>query len=151
MKTIRITRTTSDNPDFRNLTRELDADLRDRNGDIMNLYDQHNVIDQIDTVVVAYLNNVPAGCGCFKGFDADAVEIKRMFVRHDARGNGISTMILKELETWALELGYQYTVLETASKQLEAHGLYRKSGYLQTANYGVYVGLPDSLCFRKAL
>ncbi|WP_184549475.1 GNAT family N-acetyltransferase [Mucilaginibacter sp. FT3.2] len=151
MKNITLIRTTSDNPDFRTLTRQLDADLRLRNGDVMNLYDQHNVIDKIDTVVIAYLNNQPAGCGCFKDFDAETVEIKRMFVRHNARGNGISTLVLHDLETWAAELGYHYTVLETASKQLEAHSLYRKFGYVQTENYGVYVGLPDSLCFRKML
>lgn len=151
MKNIRLARTTSDNLDFRILTNELDADLRDRNGDVMNLYDEHNVIDKIDTVVIAYLNNQPAGCGCFKSFDTEAVEIKRMFVRHNARGNGISTMILKELENWALESGYQYAVLETGSKQLEALGLYPKTGYVRTPNYGVYVDLPDSICFRKAL
>lgn len=151
MKNIQLIRTTSDNADFRTLTSELDADLRDRNGDVMNIYDQHNVIDKIDTVVIAYINDEPAGCGCFKAFDAEAVEIKRMFVRHNARGNGISTLVLRELETWAVELGYQYTVLETASKQLEAHNLYRKFGYVQTENYGVYAGLPDSLCFKKRL
>lgn len=151
MKNIRLARTTSDNLDFRILTNELDADLRDRNGDVMNLYDEHNAIDKIDTVVIAYLNNQPAGCGCFKSFDTEAVEIKRMFVRQNARGNGISTTILKELENWALESGYRYAVLETGSKQLEALSLYPKTGYVRTPNYGVYVNLPDSICFRKAL
>ncbi|WP_439698591.1 GNAT family N-acetyltransferase [Mucilaginibacter sp. AW1-7] len=151
MNTLRITRTTSNNPDFRTLVTQLDADLRNRNGDMMDIYDQHNVIEKNDTAVVAYLNNQPAGCGCFKLYDADAVEVKRMFVHPNARGNGISKLILNELETWAHSLGYKYTVLETGKKQVEALSLYPKSGYLPIPQYGPYVDLPDSICFRKVL
>ncbi len=151
MNTIHLTRTTSSNPDFRSLITQLDADLRDRNGQMMDIYDQHNIIEQIDTVVVAYLNNKPAGCGCFKPYDAEAVEVKRMFVRPDARGNGISKKVLNELEAWARELDYNYTVLETGAKQVEALSLYPKSGYVSIPKYGPYINLPDSICFRKAL
>jgi GNAT superfamily N-acetyltransferase len=151
MNPIHLTRTNSDNPDFRTLISELDADLRDRNGEMMDIYDQHNVIEKIDTVVIAYMNGEPAGCGCFKPFDSESAEIKRMFVRPNARGNGISTMVLQELENWGRELGYQYTVLETGTKQVEALGLYPKAGYILIPKYGPYVDLPDSICFRKAL
>lgn len=151
MKTVRLTRTTSDNPDFSALVTQLDADLRERNGDMMDIYDQHNVIEKNDTVVIAYLDDQPAGCGCFKPYDAEAVEVKRMFVRPDARGNGISKLILNELETWAHSLGYTYTVLETGEKQVEALSLYPGSGYLPIPKYGPYVDLPDSICFRKVL
>lgn len=148
---IQLKRTTSADPYFRALVKELDHDLRIRNGDVMDIYDQHNIIEQLDTVVIVYLDDVPVGCGCFKPFDADAVEIKRMFVQQGARGKGISAKVLTELETWARELGFAYTVLETGSKQVEALGLYPKAGYVLTANYGPYTDLPDSICFRKAL
>jgi len=151
MKTVHLSRTNSDDPDFRILVNQLDADLRDRNGDMMDIYDQHNVIEKIDTVVVAYIDNRPAGCGCFKPYDSEAVEVKRMFVLPCARGNGISKMVLNELETWARSLGYNYTVLETGEKQVEALNLYPKSGYLPIPKYGPYIDLPDSICFRKPL
>jgi putative acetyltransferase len=151
MKTITLKRTNSTDTDFRTLITELDADLRIRNGDMMNIYDQHNVIEKIDTVVIAYIDNVPAGSGCFKPFDAEAAEVKRMFVQPDARGNGISKMVLNELETWARELGFKYTVLETGAKQVEALSLYPKSGYVLIPKYGPYIDLPDSICFRKTL
>lgn len=133
------------------LVTELDADLRHRNGDVMDIYDQHNIIEQIDTVVIAYKDDVPAGCGCFKSYDDEAVEVKRMFVKLEARGKGISRKILTELEHWAKELGYAYTVLETGNNQTEALSLYRKSGYEETPAYGVYANLPDSICFKKKL
>lgn len=151
MNTITLTKTNSDDSDFRALIRDLDADLRSRNGELMDIYDQHNVIEKIDTVVIARLNNHAVGCGCFKPFDAESVEIKRMFVQPAGRGNGISALILKELENWARDLGFKYTVLETGAKQTEALGLYQKAGYTQIDKYGPYVDLPDSICFKKAL
>lgn len=148
---IYLKRTTSDNADFRLLIKELDADLRQRNGEIMDIYDQHNIIEQIDTVVIAYAGDEPAGCGCFKDYDAETVEVKRMYVRPAYRGNKISAKILTELEAWAREFGYTSTVLETGSRQNEALGLYQKSGYVSIPKYGPYIDLPDSICFQKTL
>lgn len=146
-----LKRTNSADHDFRTLVAELDADLRLRNGEIMDIYDQHNIIEQIDTVVIAHLNNEPAACGCFKYYNEQAVEIKRMFVRPHARGRGLSRKVLTELEQWAKELGYTRTVLETGSKQVEALSLYPKAGYQLIPKYGPYVDLPDSICFSKQL
>jgi len=151
MNTIQLKRTTSADPDFRKLVAELDHDLRLRNGDIMDVYDQHNIIEAINTVVIAYLNGAPSACGCFKPFDAIAVELKRMYVQPQARGMGLSKQVLQELENWAQELGFTHTVLETGKKQVEALSLYPKAGYTEIPLYGPYVNLPDSVCFRKKL
>lgn len=148
---IQLKRTTSADPHFRALVNQLDHDLRIRNGDMMDIYDQHNIIEDIDTVVTAYLDHAPVACGCFKPFNSTTVEIKRMFVQPEARGKGISIKVLTALEDWARELGFTYTVLETGGKQTEALGLYPKMGYVEIAKYGPYVDLPDSICFRKAL
>jgi len=148
---IELKRTQSADPDFKLLVRELDAGLRVTNGDIMDIYDQHNIIESIDTVVIAYLDEKPVACGCFKPFDSEAVEIKRMFVSPQARGQRISALVLKELEAWAKSTGFKATVLETGSRQVEAQSLYKKTGYVPTPKYGPYVNLPDSFCFRKNL
>ena len=50
---IHIKRTVSSDPDFRLLTRELDTDLRARNGSLMDIYDEHNLVGEIDTALVA--------------------------------------------------------------------------------------------------
>jgi len=151
MGIITLKRTDSSDTDFRLLINELDADLRQRNGDVMDIYDGHNVIEQIDTVVIAYLEDRPAGCGCFKNYSGDTVEIKRMYVRPGARGKGISRMILTELENWAKSLGFRYVVLETGTKQQEALGLYNRAGYSNIPSYPPYIDLPDSICFKKSL
>lgn len=151
MNTIQLKRSTSADPHFRTLVAELDHDLRVRNGEMMDIYDQHNIIESIDTVVIAYMDGKPSACGCFKPFDAASVEVKRMFVKPQARGKGLSKQVLQELENWARELDFTYTVLETGKKQVEALSLYPKAGYQEIPLYGPYVNLPDSICFRKKL
>ncbi len=148
---IQIIRTGSDNKDFRKLIVQLDSELLETYQDAQAEFDRHNIIELIKTVIIAYVKNIPVGCGCFKIYDDDTVEIKRMFVTVDYRGQGISRIILVELETWALELGYNKAILETGNKQTAAIGLYQKSGYLQTDNYGPYKKIPISICYKKAL
>lgn len=151
-QTITLKRTNSSDPDFRLLITLLDKELNERYGELMqSTYDQHNHIIDIDTVVVAYCNDVPAGCACFKKYDDTSAEIKRMFVKHTERGRGIAYKILSELELWAKERGFKDTILETGDKQHEAIALYQKLDYEITENYGQYSDLETSICMRKEL
>jgi GNAT superfamily N-acetyltransferase len=120
-------------------------------GELQAEYDKYNKIESIDTVIVAYSENIPVGCGCYKKYDAATVEIKRMFVNKANRGKGISKMIIKELENWAKENNYKSAVLETGLKQKEAISLYQRSGYQIIDNYGQYIGNSNSICIRKEL
>ncbi|WP_428328148.1 GNAT family N-acetyltransferase [Mucilaginibacter sp.] len=146
-----LIRTDSENVDFIALVALLDKDLLDRNGDQQDFYGQFNKLDQIKNVVLAYIGNIPAGCGAFKQYDTHTLEIKRMFVADAYRGRGVAKAIINELETWARELNYNTSVLETSKAQLEAIGLYLKHGFEITENYGQYKGIENSLCMRKAI
>nr|WP_294877298.1 GNAT family N-acetyltransferase [uncultured Pedobacter sp.] len=146
---ISLTRTTSDNPDFKSLVLLLDKELAIRDGDDHAFYSQYNKIVNIKNVVVAYDNGQPVGCGAFKPFEANAVEIKRMYVNEDSRGKKIAKQILSELELWAVEIGYDSFVLETGLKQPEAISLYKNMGYEVIPNYGQYQGVENSVCFQK--
>ena len=74
-----------------------------------------------------------------------------MFVSSDFRGKGVSKLILKELESWAIEKGYYKAILETGIHQKIAIGLYSKYGYGQTKNYGQYSNIQTSICMIKNL
>ena len=139
------------NKDFRELVRLLDADLSIRDGADHSFYAQFNKIDLIKNAVVAYADEKAVGCGAFKEFDDETVEIKRMYVRPETRGKGIAVEILKELENWASESDYTFAVLETGKKQPEAIRLYRKSDYELIPNYGQYAGMDNSVCMKKKL
>jgi len=48
---IRLIRTNSDNKDLERLVRELDLNLKERNGILQEQYDIYNVIESLDAVV----------------------------------------------------------------------------------------------------
>jgi GNAT superfamily N-acetyltransferase len=147
-----LRRTDSDDKDFHYLVEKLNKDLLDRYGELQVFYNKFNKIENIPTVVVAYLDGQPAGCGCFKKFDDASVEIKRMYVAENARGNGVGAAIVNELEKWAAELGNKAVVLEMGYKQPEAAKLYTKMGFTIIPNYGQYIGMEEtSICMRKEL
>lgn len=148
---LHLVRTTSENPDFHTLVQLLDQDLAERDGAEHGYYAQFNTIASLQHVLVAYRGDAPVGCGAFKPFDADAVEVKRMFVQPAHRGQGVAQAMLAELEKWAGELGYATAVLETGKRQPEAIRLYERSGYAHIPNYGQYVGIENSVCLQKDL
>ncbi|MVN76227.1 GNAT family N-acetyltransferase [Hymenobacter sp. HMF4947] len=148
---LHLTRTTSENLNFRTLVQLLDQDLAERDGAEHSFYAQFNTIAQLQHVVVAYQNEEPVGCGAFKHFEGYAVEIKRMYVRPTHRQQGIAQAVLAELERWAAELGYASCVLETGKKQPEAIRLYERSGYATIPNYGQYIGVANSVCLQKPI
>jgi GNAT superfamily N-acetyltransferase len=148
---IELLRTNSDNPDFIELVKHLDADLAIRDGEDHAFYNQFNKIDKIKYVLVAYENDKAVGCGAIKEYNGYSMEVKRMYTSPESRGKGIAGRLLTELEKWAKELSYKKCILETGIKQPEAIALYKKSGYTITENYGQYAGVKNSVCFEKEL
>lgn len=146
-----ITRTNSESPDFAELIELLDKELYERYGSIQDQYNPHNKLDLINNMVVIYNKSVPVGCGSFKEFDGESVELKRMFVKREFRGSGTAKQILKELEEWAAELNYKKMILETGTGQPDAIRFYTKSGYEQIENFEPYVGMPLSVCMEKVI
>ena len=81
-----------------------------------------------------------------------AVEIKRMWVRADARRQGISRLMLAELEATAAAAGARKVRLNTGYLQPEALALYDSSGYERTdERYGTYADFEGSHFFVKHL
>ena len=129
----------------------LDADLAKSDGEDSAFYAQFNGIEHLNQTVVFYFDNIPVACGAFKRFDATSVEVKRMFVQPDYRGKGIASNVLKALEEWAKEIGYTTCVLETGLRQPEAIALYKKNNYQIIPNYPPYLGIENSVCFKKRI
>ncbi|OXB23715.1 GNAT family N-acetyltransferase [Flavobacterium tructae] len=146
-----LKRTNSDDTDFKNLVVLLDQDLKIRDGDDHAFYNQFNKTDLIKHVVVFYENDIAVGCGAFREKEKDTVEIKRMFVHPDFRKRGIASQVLAELEQWAKEIEYRYTILETGKNQPEAISLYQKLGYTIIPNYPPYEKMENSVCMKMTL
>lgn len=142
-------RTNSHSTEFRMLTGKLDAALKQLYGTTQDAFDRYNEIENLDTVVLAYWNGMPAGCGCFKPFDEGRGELKRMYVEPEFRRRGIAQAVLHELEDWARDLGYAAMVLETGTLQPQAISLYSTEGYQIIPNFDPYSSNELSICMEK--
>lgn len=147
----KLIRTASGNKDFQYLVQALDKELAIFDGEEHAFYDQYNKIDAINHVVICYSNDIGVACGAIKKFNNELIEIKRMYVLPSHRGQGLASMVLKELEKWAFELGYSQCILETGIKQQDAIKLYKKNKYQIIENYGQYAGVENSICFMKMI
>lgn len=148
---LKILRTDSGDNDFLELVKELDKDLAERDGNERDFYNRFNKLDKIKNVIVVYVGDIPAGCGAVKKYSDDTMEVKRMFTLPQYRSRGIASLVLAELERWALELGYSKCILETGKRQPEAIALYKKSGYKIIPNYDQYINIANSVCFLKTI
>ncbi|MBC5836972.1 GNAT family N-acetyltransferase [Flavobacterium muglaense] len=148
---IKITRTTSEDKDFIALVRELDKSLWETYPELQSNYWGNNIIELNPNAIVVYIDNVAVACSCFKKYDSNTIEIKRMFVSPDARGKRLAQRMLQELEAWAATMGFSFSVLETLYKQEAAIGMYQKAGYSIIENYPPYEGLKNSICMKKSI
>lgn len=78
-------------------------------------------------------------------------EIKRMFVRPAARGQGLGRAMLGFLEAEAARHGCQRLMLETGVRQPEALRLYEGAGYSRRSRFGDYPDDPLSVFMEKPL
>ncbi|MBD5462206.1 MAG: GNAT family N-acetyltransferase [Lachnospiraceae bacterium] len=150
---MRIEYTDGRDRNFIELCHELDDFLNEIVGGEENRteYLQYNKLDDIHDVVVAYENDVPVGSASFKKYDDECAEVKRVFVKQEYRGRGISNILMKMLEERAREKGFKYFILESGEPLVSAMALYRKSGYKVIPNYGQYVDMEESVCMKKKL
>ena len=106
-------------------------------------------------LVLARVNGATAGSGALMAHEPvdglRALEVKRMLVRPEFRGRGISRLVLRRLEAIARERGAQKLVLMCGPRQPEALRLYQTCGYSQCSAYGKNVDHPLSIFFEKTL
>ncbi len=139
-------------PEAALLLEELDRDLLER-------YPRQHIhgvsLDELagdrGAFVIAWFDGRPIGCGAIRSLEEEVGEIKRMYVRPDARRRGIARQVLTRLETIARELGFLILRLETGTRQPEAIALYERHGYQRIPPFGEYVNDPFSVCFEKWL
>jgi GNAT superfamily N-acetyltransferase len=101
--------------------------------------------------MIAVLDGELVGCAGLRRYDADTVELKRMYVRTPYRRRGLGRRLLFEVEDRARQLGYRRMILETGTKQPEAVSLYQAHRYVPTENYGFHRDSPGARSFFKTL
>jgi putative acetyltransferase len=105
---------------------------------------------------VARVDGRAAGCGGVllveeTGSAAAYGEVKRMYVRPPFRGTGVGKQILAHIADYCRGRSVHLLRLETGIHQVEAIGLYERSGFRRIAPFGPYRADPVSLCYEKRL
>lgn len=150
---MRFAYTDGDNADFIELCHSLDNFLNELVGGEENrsVYIPYNQLDDIHDVVIAYDEDTPVGCASFKKYDDKCAEVKRVFIKPEYRGRGISKQLMEFLENSARKHGYRRLILESGAPLTAAMALYKEIGYKIIPNYGQYQDMSDSICMGKEL
>lgn len=89
------------------------------------------------------------GCGALVELpEPGTAELKRLYVRPRARGQGIAQAIIERLFAWGDAHGLERILLDTAPELTSARALYARLGFKPIAAFRD--GLPsDALCFER--
>lgn len=87
------------------------------------------------SLLLALRDGGPCGCGAFRPLDEGICEMKRLYLRPDARGMGIGKMLAETLIADATARGYRQMNLDTINTMVEAISLYRSLGFQETDPY----------------
>lgn len=148
--TIRITPERPDTPDAIALITELDNALdplyptESRHG-----FSVAKLMTEAVAFFLLYYNEMPAGCGGLKLVGTEYGEIKRMYIRSQFRGLGLSKAMLMHLETYTRQRRVPILRLETGIYQQEAIGLYERMGFRRIPPFGTYKLDPLSVFYEK--
>jgi GNAT superfamily N-acetyltransferase len=153
-----IDRESPDTPDARALILELEAHLESlypvesRRG-----FSVDRLLAEGVRFFVLRVDAEPVGCGGLllvdraDGGDPAYGEVKRMYVRPQARGAGLGERVLQRLADEALGHGAAVLRLETGVHQRAAIALYERLGFRRIPPFGPYTDDPLSLCYEKRL
>jgi GNAT superfamily N-acetyltransferase len=139
VSSLRFERSDPEQPPASELLAEMRVELNDVYESFNRLDNPPLVPDELREPDGAYLVGfegveVVAGGG-LRRLDDGVAEIKRMFVRPEARSRGVARALLDALEQTAKELDYQKVRLDTGPKQVHGLALYRSAGYVDVPPY----------------
>lgn len=86
-------------------------------------------------VFTAHHDDDMVGCVVLRWRDPDVAEVKRLYVRPDARGQGLGRALMDALIESAREMGCRRLLLHTGTFNDGALALYRDLGFRETAAF----------------
>ena len=88
------------------------------------------------TILLAEADGRPLGIVALRPLDDRCCEMKRLYVRPEARGRRFGERLARAVMAEAARIGYATMRLDTHESMLEAIGLYRALGFRDIAAYG---------------
>ncbi len=114
-------------------------------GEDSHYYTRYTENENIENVWVVYVENLPAGCIAYRTKTDGVGEVKRLFVKKEYRGKGISKELLSVVEKHAKEKECAKLFLDTRITLEPAVSLYRAAGFKIVFQQGLYVQMEKQL------
>lgn len=108
-------------------------------------YTRYNESENIEKVWVVFSDNLPIGCIAYRKKEEGTGEVKRLYIKKEYRGKGISKELLKTLECYAKEQGCHNLFLDTRVTLEPAVSLYRSHGFSIVYRQGLYIQMEKEL------
>ena len=86
-------------------------------------------------LLVGLVNDEIQGCVAFRCIEPGVCEMKRLFVRPDARSSGLGGLLVEEILKGASAAGYEKMVLDTLDRLQNARKLYQRNGFITVPAY----------------
>jgi len=86
-------------------------------------------------IILCYEDNKPIGCVGLRKFAEGICEMKRLYLKNEARGKGIGRALAEKIIGKANERGYKKMQLDTIETMKEAISLYKSMGFKEISPY----------------
>ena len=87
------------------------------------------------SILLAFVNDKPAGCVALRRLEEGICEMKRLYVRPEYRERGIGKALSEKIIEEAGKIGYVKIRLDTLRSMKEANSLYRGQGFREIKPY----------------
>ena len=86
-------------------------------------------------LLIAWHHERPVGCVALRELDARMGEVKRLYVRPEARGRRVARRLVEQVMAAAAQIGYHRLRLDTLPQMEAARALYRSFGFREIPSY----------------
>lgn len=108
-------------------------------------YTRYGAHEHLEKIWGVYVEDSPVGCVAYREKEAGVGEVKRLFIKEEYRGKGLSKELLGEVEGYAREKGCHTLFLDTRITLEPAVSLYRASGFDIVFQQGLYIQMEKKL------